>query len=137
MNDTNNSRESGRATIGGRSISKINGVTLDQWGAVINIKDRERINIFAFNSFMFPNETNRIGLDEYVLSGPCLGIYSDTDDPREGPYVNHFIKELSISITYYSADEAWINISGSADLSKSSYGYPQKKENLMVCGSSR
>lgn len=113
--------ESGRAVINGAPLKEIAGVTLDARTLEIHLRGREYIRIYAFNSLMLPIESKRIGLDEYEMLGPKLGMYRDTADIREGPYINHYIDQLSISIAYYSDDEAWFNIKGKADLSKSSF----------------
>lgn len=58
---------------------------------------RQGISIYAFNKLMLSNYVESVLPKEenYFFSGPNLGLYHDTQDPREGPYVNHGIENLT------------------------------------------
>jgi hypothetical protein len=118
--------ELGIASINGQATISIPGVMLDYRSLEIHLPGRERICIYVFNSLMLPIETKREGAEYYKFSGPKLGLYHDTADVREGPYINHYIEQLEVHISYPSRDEALFNIKGSCDLAKSyfnSYWY--------------
>ena len=87
----------------------------------ILLPERAVIHLYACHSFMFPIEAKREGTECYQFSGPKLGLYSDTADIREGPYINHYIEQLEISISYPSHAKALFVIRGLSDLSKSSF----------------
>ncbi|UOD28031.1 hypothetical protein INH39_21460 [Massilia violaceinigra] len=76
--------------------------------------------LYAFNSRMFLSHPHRTGAERFIFEGPRLGLYYDTADPREGPFVNHHINRVDIHLDYLSADAVRVNIDGSADLAKSS-----------------
>ncbi|WP_174873057.1 hypothetical protein [Vogesella oryzae] len=105
--------------INGKAIHGIPGVKLDYQALEIHLHGRERIKLYTFKAVMLPNERNRKGTDRYSFIGPKLGLYHDTIDMRDGPYVNHYIDQLDISITYLSNTEASFNIKGRCDLARS------------------
>ncbi len=75
--------------------------------------------LYVFNSRMFLSHPHRTGAERFMFEGPRLGLYYDTADPREGPFVNHRINRVDIHLEYLSADAVRVNIDGSADLAKS------------------
>jgi hypothetical protein len=92
---------------------------------------RQGISIYAFNKLMLSNYVESVLPKEeyYFFSGPNLGLYHDTQDPREGPYVNHGIENLNIQI-FYGVSGTTILLKGTADLSKSGmdpYWYSGRK----------
>jgi hypothetical protein len=96
-------------------------VRLDSsWGMSVDIPEREGITIYVFNKLMISRYvTSALPREEnYALKGPKLGLYHDTADPREGPYINHWVEQLKIQIKY---DMAGIHFSihGEAGLSNS------------------
>jgi hypothetical protein len=111
--------EPGTASINGTAATDILGVKIDYRSLEIQLKGRECIDIMCFNSMMLAVEAKREGSERYAFTGPKLGLYHDTADIREGPYVNHYINRLEIFISYPSRLEASFVIKGSCDLSKS------------------
>jgi hypothetical protein len=112
--------EPGEAFVNGSPVNGMRGVRLDTRTFEIHLHGRECIRLYTFNSSMLPIQSKRIGVDKYIFNGPQLGLYHDTADIREDPYINHFISQLEIFITYCSSDEAFFRIKGTADLSRSS-----------------
>jgi hypothetical protein len=112
--------EPATAFINGKAVNDIPGVMLTPRSLAIHLHGRERIILYPFNSRMFPIEAKRKGIDQYKFIGPMLGFYHDTADIREGPYVNHYVEQLDISIAYPCNFEASLNIRGRCDLAKSS-----------------
>jgi hypothetical protein len=104
--------EPGTASINSKAAIDIPGVRLDHRSLEIHLHERERIRLYTFNSLMLPIEAMRKGTESYMFSGPMLGLYHDTADIREGPYINHYINQLEISISYPSHDEARFIIKG-------------------------
>ncbi|MGH1440050.1 MAG: hypothetical protein ACRBBR_08080 [Cellvibrionaceae bacterium] len=98
----------------------IDSGNIDHQSFKLNIKKREAIKFYIFNSLMFPIESKRVGIEEYKFEGPRVGMYYDTVDPREGTYINHFINKLSIRIKYDSLSASF-SIKGEANLSDSSF----------------
>jgi hypothetical protein len=109
----------GNAFVNGNPINGICGVRLDHRGLEIYLRGQECIRLYTFNSLMLPINAKRSRTDKYIYCGPNLGLYHDTVDMREGPYINHHINHLEITITYNTSEEALFNIKGNADLSKS------------------
>ena len=107
--------------IDGKSVNDNSGVRFDYRTFEILLIGYQRISIYGFNSLMLSGRTARQAIDQFVFDGPKLGLYYDVMDVREGPYINHLVKHLEISVTYPSEDEARINMSGRADLSESSF----------------
>jgi hypothetical protein len=126
MNEPERSIVLGTATINGQPVGALRDVRLDHRYLEILLQGHAGICVYAFSSLMFSVESNRRGSDNYVMDGPKLGFYHDTRDPREGPYVNHYINHLDVTVIYKSIDEAHLRICGVADLTKSaidSYWY--------------
>jgi len=111
--------EPGTVSINGSAAITIPGVRLDYRSLEIHLFKKERIRLYTFNSLMLPIEAKRDGTEYYKFFGPKLGLYHDTIDIREGPYINHNIEQLEISIQYYSHDAAHFIIKGCCDLTKS------------------
>lgn len=113
---------SGSAVIDGRTIDPIENVQLDTKLLKVHLQGQEHLNIYAFNALMLQLGDKRKGIERYVLSGPRLGIYYDVVDVREGPFVNHYLHELDITIEY-GEECAIINMQGVSDLSRSSFDH--------------
>lgn len=90
------------AFINGKAVTGVPGVRLDSRSLEIHLHDRARIHLYTFNWLMLPIESKRKGTEQYKFAGPILGLYHDTADIREGPYVNHYIDQLEIYISYPS-----------------------------------
>jgi hypothetical protein len=102
-------------------IKKHCTVQLDSsWGMHIKIPEKAGIQIYAFNKMMLSNYvTSALPREEnYSLIGPRLGLYHDTKDPREGPYINHWIEQLKIQIKYDVTGKHFL-VNGEANLSNS------------------
>ncbi|MDD2829248.1 MAG: hypothetical protein PHW18_06705 [Sulfuricurvum sp.] len=110
----------GTARINDETSFDINGVYIAPRAFNIHLKGSEAITIYTFNSLMFPIEQKRKGTDVYEFKGPCIGLYYDVADIREGPYINHFIDKLLLSIKY-QGKSATFHLKGQADMSKSSF----------------
>lgn len=108
-------------SINGAPISGVLGVHLDSKSFEVALSGRAAIRLYTFNSLMFPIESERIGTERYLFEGPKLGLYHDTADIREGPFINHYISRLESEITYPSPREASFKIKGSANLAASSF----------------
>lgn len=108
----------GTAVLDGCFLDSI-GVKLDHKTLEIKLSGRAAIHLYTFSSLMLPIEAKRIGAEKYAFVGPRLGLYHDTADVREGPFVNHFINELEIEIAYLSKVDASFRLVGKADLSAS------------------
>lgn len=111
----------GRAFINGTLISEVRGINLDSRSLEIFLSGRAAIRLYTLNSLMLPIESKRIGTERYLFEGPQLGLYHDTADIREGPFVNHYISRLDIEVTYLSTSEASVKVKGSANLAASSF----------------
>ena len=109
------------ASINGTPVHAIRGVRLDSRALEIFLGEREAIRLYTFNSLMFPIDSKRTGTQKYSFEGPQLGIYHNTADVREGPFVNHFISQLDIEISFRSEKEALLKVKGSANLAASSF----------------
>ena len=109
----------GTAVVDGNKLDPIRGARLDHRTLELSLIDNSALRIYTFNSLMLPIEAKRTGVETYEFFGPKLGIYHDTADLREGPFVNHFIRKLKIEISYLSKAEATIILIGEADLSES------------------
>jgi hypothetical protein len=75
---------------------------------------------------MLAPKSKRGAEESYEFTGPRLGVYHETADPREGPFVNHYVERLEIRITYPTGDLAIVDVKAWADRSKSyfdSYWY--------------
>jgi hypothetical protein len=97
-------------------------VRLDSsWGMSVDIPEREGITIYVFNKLMISRYvTSALPREEnYALKGPKLGLYHDTADPREGPYINHWVEQLKIQIKY---DMAGIHFSIHGEAREQAYG---------------
>lgn len=106
--------------IDGKPVKEGCGVRFDYRTLEVILPGRQRISVYAFNSLMLSGRSPRQDVDRITLDGPMLGLYHDTADIREGPYINHYLNHVEILIAYPSSDEAHIRISGKADLAKSS-----------------
>ncbi|UXY15759.1 hypothetical protein N8I74_01720 [Chitiniphilus purpureus] len=113
--------EPGIASINSGPPTAIPGVRIDGQSLEITLLGHERISLYVFNYLMFPIAKKREGIEKYSFSGPYLGLYHDTADPREGPYVNHHIEKLEITIFYPTCDKAKFIIKGCCDITKSSF----------------
>jgi hypothetical protein len=110
----------GKIKICDENFRHIEGGSIDHKSFDLRIENRESISLFIFNSLMFPVESKRNGEEKYKLEGPKLGFYHDTVDVREGPYVNHYINKLQISVKY-DKNSALFSIKGTANLLDSSF----------------
>lgn len=81
---------------------------------------KQKISLSVFNRNIISNYVERIlpTTDSYTFSGPNLGMYSDTADMREGPFVNHCFKKLEIIIFHEPAGKT-VTVKGVADLENS------------------
>ncbi len=121
MTNLESQLEPGSAIVNGKSVTAMRGVRLDYRSLEIYLLGRKCIDLYTFNSLMLASQPKQIRVDEYVFKGPKLGLYHDTADMRNGPYVNHFIDHLEISIKCCPGGEFTFSIKGKADLSKSSF----------------
>lgn len=113
--------EHNTAVINGKIIDNLNEIKINHNSFEINLHGRETISLYTFNSLMLPSSAKREGVELYKFSGPRLGLYHDTADVREGPYVNHFIESLEIEISYPSSNEAQFRVKGHCHLANSSF----------------
>ncbi|GAB3368268.1 hypothetical protein [Massilia agri] len=111
--------KSPKLSINGETFSDVLGVQIDAGTTNIQLSETAYIDLYPFNARMFAKASQRLNPERYVFEGPNLGIYCDTADPREGPYVNHFINRLEIHLQYLSPLTVLLEIAGSADLARS------------------
>lgn len=110
-----------KVTINGKPIVNALGAKIDSNSFEIELDSAEYIVLYPFNARMFAIASQRVHSERFVFDGPRLGFYCDTEDPREGPYVNHFINRLEIRLQYLSPLAVLVEIEGSADLARSSF----------------
>jgi hypothetical protein len=126
MEASKNRLQPATVLIDGLPLGEVRGVRLDCRTLEIHLLERATIKVYVFSSLMLPIASKRLGRETYIFDGPRLGIYHDTADVREGPFINHFIHHLEIAIAYPSEHEAAFDIKGTADLAESymdSYWY--------------
>lgn len=127
-------------TVNGQDIGVPISITETSYDIHMALRGREHISIYAFSRFMLAPRWKKSGeekvvynKEEYFLfTGPRLGMYSDTADIREGPFVNHYINKLEVLVTYKDS-QFFLELNGEADLSCSSiddYWYKGKKEGI-------
>jgi hypothetical protein len=92
------------------------------YGLEITFGGREHISLYVFNQLMLSNyvESALPRHEIYNFQGPQLGLYSDTADPREGPFVNHRLEKIELEI-FYEFSGKTISIKGMADLANSGF----------------
>jgi hypothetical protein len=118
--------------VNGLDIGKAESIKENSGSIDINLKGREQIIIYAFSRSMFAIPSKRRGSEHFEFSGPRLGFYHDTADMREGPFVNHFLRKLSVHVRYHEL-QVIVEFSGAADLSCShidDYWYKGKKKGI-------
>lgn len=108
-------------TVDGKPIVNALGAKIDSDSLTIRLDSTEYIDLYPFNARMFAIASQRVDAERFVFEGPKLGLYCDTADPREGPYVNHLINRLEIHLHYLSPLTVQLEIKGSADLARSSF----------------
>lgn len=119
MNNVSLPTQPASVLIDGNLVGGECGVRFDYRTLEILLPGRQRISIYAFNTLMLSARSARQEADRFMFDGPKLGLYHDTADIREGPYINHYLSHVEASIFYPSKEEARITVSGSADLAKS------------------
>lgn len=120
MNNASPPIQPASVLIDGKPVKEGCGVQFDHRTLEVILPGRQRISIYAFNSLMLSGRSPSQDVDRITLDGPRLGLYHDTADMREGPFINHYLSHVEISIAYPSNDEARVHIFASADLAKSS-----------------
>jgi hypothetical protein len=113
-------------------IGEAESVTESPGAIDIKLRGHEHIIIYAFSRSMFAPSFMRQGVEHFEFSGPRLGLYHDTADMREGPFINHFLQHLSVDIAYQGS-QVLVAFNGEADLLHSSidkYWYKGKKEGI-------
>lgn len=99
---------------------------LDHRSLEFDLGARRGVRLYTFSSLMLAPESSRGGEERYEFTGPRLGIYHETADAREGPFVNHHVERLEIRVSYPTPDLAVVDVKAWADRSKSfldSYWY--------------
>lgn len=110
-----------KVSIDGKPIVNVLGIKIDSNSFKLQLDSAEYIDLYPFNARMFAEASQRVNSERYVFEGPKLGFYCDTADTREGPYVNHFINRLEIHLQYLSPRTVLLEITGNADLARSSF----------------
>ena len=112
----------GESHVGDMSVIFLNGEF------TLNIRNREGLNLYPLNLMLINGLPE--GTYTFAFSGPMIGLYHDTKDPREGPYINHYLEAAIVHIKIEPSSVS-INITCTADLEKSSfdtYWYSEKKQ---------
>lgn len=121
MNNVSPPTQPASVLIDGKPAEDGCGVRFDCRTLEILLPGRQRISIYAFNTLMLLARPASQEIDRFILDGPKLGLYHDTADIREGPYIKHYLSHIEVSIAYPSNDQAHITVSGRADLAKSAF----------------
>ncbi len=107
--------------VDGQAVDSVRGAVLNIRTLRIGLRPGAGIEIYCFNTLMLPIRARRVSPLKFNFEGPMLGIYHDTADPREGPFVNHYINKLEVNVEFPSDQEASIEMIGVADLALSSF----------------
>lgn len=108
--------------INGDILPKLCKVQISNLGLHARFGGRENLSLYFFNDSLLHNYTEDFLpiTEKFQFNGPGVGLYSDTADPREGPYVNHRVESVSITV-HHTIKGRHIEIIGHADLRDSSY----------------
>lgn len=113
----------GEIVINGDVLPKICKVQFNSsFGLQVQFGGRERLSLYFFNDLLLRSyhEKSLPITEKFQFNGPGIGLYSDTTDPREGPYVNHRVESVSVTVCY-TLEGRRIEFIGHADLRNSSY----------------
>lgn len=113
------------AFLDGTRIAEVRA-KLDHRSLEFELGARRGVRFYTFSSLMLSPESRRAGEESYEFTGPRLGVYHETADPREGPFVSHQVERLEIRVIYPAPDLALVDVRAWADRSKSfvdSYWY--------------